>query len=208
MVAGKRQQKVRERNENIACRRNNESYTGSGCPAWNYSSGSVTFHVDITGFYVCAPVLKYNVYIYYIYRTGICPCIKIYCTHWIKYGNGKVIIKRARKDYVNGRPAGKWEIGEEEFLLEDLDSCGMSLPVLERYVEFNPIMKNGNSEECFFQLKNGKRLGCEMKFYLQEDLDELFRYIYEEAGIEFQETSGQALGSEKETEYLKAGKYI
>lgn len=146
--------------------------------------------------------------IYCIYRTGIFPCIKIYCTHWTKYGNGKVIIKRARKDYVNGRPAGKWEIGEEEFLLEDLDSCGMSLPVLERYVEFNPIMKNGNSKECFFQLKNGKRLGCEMKFYLQEDLEELFRYIYEEAGIEFQETSGQALGSEKETEYLKAGKYI
>lgn len=146
---------------------------------------------------IIAPVLMYVprlLYIvcivgmaYCIYRSGICPCIKIYCTHWIKYGDGKVIIKRARKELVNGRPAGKWKGEEEEFLLEDLESCGMSLPVLGEYVEFNPIMKYGISEECFFQLKNGKRLGCEVKYYAAEDLDELFRYIYEETGIIFQE---------------------
>ncbi len=74
----------------------------------------------------------------------------------------------------------------------------MLLPILERYVGFNPIMKNGDSKECFFRLKNGKRLGCEMKFYLPEQLEELFRYIYEETGIKLQETYSQDLESEKE----------
>ncbi len=50
----------------------------------------------------------------------------------------------------------------------------------------------------FFRLKNGKRLGCEMKFYLPEQLEELFRYIYEETGIKLQETYSQDLESEKE----------
>ena len=142
--------------------------------------------------------------IYCIYRTGIFPCTKIYCTHWIKYGNGRVIIKRVRKEYVNGRPAGKWKKEEEEFLLEDLDSCGISMSVLEEYVEFNPIMKNGISKECFFQLKNGKRLGCEMKFYLPEQMEELFRYIYDETGIEFQETSKSVLKTERISDSGKA----
>lgn len=146
---------------------------------------------------IIAPVLMYVprlLYIvcivgmaYCIYRSGICPCIKIYFTHWIKYGDGKVIIKRARKELVNGRPAGKWKREEEEFLLEDLESCGMSLPVLGEYVEFNPVMRYGISKECFFQLNNGKKLGCEVEYYAAEDLDELFRYIYEETGIIFQE---------------------
>lgn len=122
-----------------------------------------------------------------IYLSGICPCIKIYCTHWIKYGNGKVIIKRVRKELVNGRPEGKWKKEEEEFLLEDLVSCGMSLPVLGEYVEFNPIMRGGISKECFFQLKNGKRLGCEIEYYTSEDLEGLFRFIYEETGVKLQE---------------------
>lgn len=148
-------------------------------------------YMIITPFFMNVPRLLYAiciiVMVYCIYRSGICPCIKIYCTHWIKYGDGKVIIKRARKELVNGRPVGKWKREEEEFLLEDLESCGMSLPVLGEYVEFNPVMRYGISKECFFQLKNGKKLGCEVKYYVPEDLEELFRYIYEGTGIIFQE---------------------
>lgn len=122
-----------------------------------------------------------------VYLSGVCPGIKIYCAHWIKYGDGKVIIKRLRKDLVNGRPVGKWKKEEEEFLLEELESCGVSLPVLGEYVEFHPIMRHGVSKECFFQLKDGRRLGSEMKYYLPEEMEGLFRYIYEETGIVFQE---------------------
>lgn len=140
-----------------------------------------------------------------IYLSGIFPSIKIYCTHWIKYGDGRVIIKRARKGLVNGRPAGKWKIGEEEFLLEDLKSCGMSLLVLGECVEFNPIMRYGISKECFFQLKNGKRLGREVKYYAPEDMEELFRYIYEEVGIKFQEADIQAVEGEEEVNFERGG---
>lgn len=130
-----------------------------------------------------------------VYRSGVCPGIRIYCTHWMKYGDGKVVIKRLRKELINGRPTGRWKSGEEEFLLKDLESCGVSLPVLGEYVEYHPIMSYGVSKECFFQLKNGKMQGNEMRYYLPEEMDELFRYIYEETGIVFQTgeaTEGQA----------------
>lgn len=90
-----------------------------------------------------------------IYLSGIFPSIKIYCTHWIKYGDGRVIIKRARKELVNGRPAGKWKIGEEEFLLEDMEK--------------------------------------------------LFRYIYEETGIKFQEAYIQAVEDEEKVNFERDG---
>lgn len=133
-----------------------------------------------------------------IYLSGICPCIKIYCTHWIKYGNGRVVIKGARKDYVNGKPAGRWKNVSEEFMLENLDSCGMSLPVLGEYIEFNPFKWKKTGKECVFQLKNGKKLGFEIKYYVPEDMDELFRYIYKETGIKFQDSYVLAEESKRE----------
>lgn len=52
--------------------------------------------------------------------------IRTYCTHWIRYGNGKVVIKRVSKERVNGRPVGKWKNREDTFLLEEIEAYGLS----------------------------------------------------------------------------------
>ena len=38
---------------------------------------------------------------------GALASIRIYRTHWIRYGEGKIIIRRVSKERVNGRPVGK-----------------------------------------------------------------------------------------------------
>lgn len=51
--------------------------------------------------------------------------VKIYRTHWIKYGGGKVIIRRISKDRVNGKPTGKYLCGKHMGAMEWEE---MSLP--------------------------------------------------------------------------------
>ncbi len=116
---------------------------------------------------------------------GVYKGVKIYRTHWIKYGDGRVIIRRISKDRVNGRPTGKWQTREDEFLLEEIDSYGMSWQVLGGFVEYH-LSRRGAVSECFFQLKNQKRIGCETLYFDFEEEEKFFRYLFENAGIGFQ----------------------
>ena len=93
--------------------------------------------------------------------------MKTYRTHWIKYGNGKVVICRFSKECVNGSPKGKWKLREDEFLFEEIDRYGRSEQVLGYDVEYyrnsasRMKMYGGFEGEAFFQLKNGKKNGME-----------------------------------------------
>lgn len=118
----------------------------------------------------------------------------VYTRHWIKYGNGKIIIHRVSKDMeysgsMYGRPTGKWKNREDEFLLEELDSYGYSWVLFGKgkTVEFHPAQRGGSrsiSREYSFLLKDGKKVGFEAAYYTTKQLEELFHYIYDETGIE------------------------
>ena len=111
--------------------------------------------------------------------------IKIYRTHWIKYGDGKVTIRRVSKKRVNGRPVGKWENREDTFLLEEIESFGLSWLVLGHLLEYHDGRKI--ETEYFFKLKSGKMIGFEIGYYTRNQDKEFRRYIYENTGIKFQE---------------------
>lgn len=112
--------------------------------------------------------------------------LRIYRTHWIRYGDGNVTIRRVSKEMVNGRPVGKWENREDTFLLEEIDSYGLSWQVLGRYVEYHRSSGKSLTTECFFQLKNGKKVGFEMVYYTRKGEEEFFHYIFNGTGIGFQ----------------------
>lgn len=112
---------------------------------------------------------------------------KVHCTHWIKYGNGKVVIRRVSKECVNGRPVGKWESREDTFLLEEIEAYGLSKQALGDYVERHRCTSyKCPAVECFFRLKNGKIIGCEIGYYPRREIEEFFRYLHEKTGISFQ----------------------
>lgn len=46
---------------------------------------------------------------------GVFAGFRIYRTHWIRYGDGKVTIRRVSKERVKGRPVGKWKTGKIRF---------------------------------------------------------------------------------------------
>lgn len=112
--------------------------------------------------------------------------LRIYCTHWIRYGDGKVTIRRVSKERVNGRPVGKWENREDTFLLEEIDCYGLSWQVLGQYVEYHRSSGRSLTTECFFQLKNGKRIGYETAYYTRKGEEVFWRYLYEGTGIALQ----------------------
>lgn len=58
---------------------------------------------------------------------GVFAGLRIYLTHWIRYGDGKVTIRRVSKERVNGRPSGKWENREDTFLRYLYESMGIAL---------------------------------------------------------------------------------
>lgn len=115
---------------------------------------------------------------------GVFAGIKIYCTHRIQYGNGRVVIKRVSKELINGRPVGKWKKREDIFLIEEIDAYGLSWQVLGHYVEYHRSSARSLTTECFFQMKDGRQVGFEMVYYTKK-LQELFDYIYDETGVEF-----------------------
>lgn len=124
---------------------------------------------------------------------GIHSAIRIYRTHWIKYGNGKVIIKRVSKELVNNRPTGKWHDREDEILLDEIEAYGLSRTVLGYNIEYDQRGITASVQECFFRLKDGRWLGFEMGHYMEQEREELFRYIYERTGIKFQDTNPELL---------------
>ena len=111
---------------------------------------------------------------------------KIYISHWIRYGNGRVIISRVSKDRVDGKAVGKWKRREDEFLLEEIVAYGLSWQALGHYVEYHYSSEGKLSSEVFFQLKNGKRIGYEAIFYTAKQTVEFWKYIQDETGIVFQ----------------------
>lgn len=111
--------------------------------------------------------------------------LRIYNTHWILYGNGKVIIRRVSKKREGGGMIGGWEDNEDEFLVEDIEAYGLSSDILGHSVEYH-LCSSRYEAECFFQLKGGKRIGYETSCYLAKDMKEFFDYIVEETGLEFQ----------------------
>ena len=115
-------------------------------------------------------------------------CTKIYLKNWIKYGEGKVIIRRVSKDLdystsMYGRPTGKWKSKEDEILLEEIESYGYTWALLGmgRTVEYHGFSQH-QIEYCFL-LKGGRKVGFNMMYYGKET-EALFRYIYEATGIE------------------------
>lgn len=125
---------------------------------------------------------------------GVHSAARIYRTHWVRYGNGKVTIKRVSKDIVNDRPVGKWKDREDEILLDEIGSYGLSRTVLGHNIEYDRRGIIPSVQECFFRLKDGRWLGFEMGHFMEQEREELFRYIYEETGIKFQETVFEADG--------------
>ena len=119
---------------------------------------------------------------------GVFGGIRIYRTHWIKYGDGKVTIRRVSKDCINGgRPLGKWKNREDTFLLEEIESYGLSWRVLGHCLEYHRSSGASLTTEYFFKLKSGKMIGFEIIYYTRNQDKEFRRYIYENTGIEFQE---------------------
>lgn len=112
--------------------------------------------------------------------------LRIRRTHCIRYGDGKVTIRRVSKERVNGRPVGKWENREDTFLLEEIDCYGLSWQVLGQYVEYHRSSGGSLATEVFFQLKNGKRIGYETAYYTRKGEEDFWRYLYEGTGIAFQ----------------------
>lgn len=112
---------------------------------------------------------------------------RIQYMHWIKYGDEKVIVRRVSKICVDGRPTGKWKSREDSFGLEEIEAYGLSKQILGHYVECHRCTSyRWPAEECFFQLKNGKVIGCEIGFYPRRARNEFFQYLYEKTGILFQ----------------------
>lgn len=117
--------------------------------------------------------------------------IVIYCTHSIRYGNGRVVIRRYSKELVDGRPVGKWKIREDEFSLKEIDVYGYSNRRLGGYGDVEYHINSGarwGIDEVFFQLKDKKRIGYVGGYYTRKAANEFFRYIFEETGKEFQKS--------------------
>lgn len=109
-------------------------------------------------------------------------------SHWIKYGNGKVIVRRVSKECVNDRPVGKWKKREDAFSLEEIEVYGLSRKVLDHDLERHFCKSyKAPSLECFFRLKNGKMIGCSIEFYPRREMKAFFTYLYEKTGIPLQE---------------------
>ena len=109
-------------------------------------------------------------------------------SHWIKYGNGKVVVRRVSKECVNDRPVGKWKKREDTFSLEEIETYGLSRKVLGHDLERHFCKSyKAPSLECFFRLKSGKMIGCSIEFYPRREMKAFFTYLYEKTGIPLQE---------------------
>ena len=131
-------------------------------------------------------VMFLGLFILILFLVAAVGGLRIYCTHWIMYGNDKIVIRRVSKERVNGRAVGKWKNREDTFLLEEIEAYGLSWPVLGQCVEYHRSSGGSLTTEVFFQLKNGKKIGFEMGYYTKA-IDEFIQYIHDKTGIEFQD---------------------
>lgn len=110
-------------------------------------------------------------------------------THWVKYGEGKIIIRRVSKLMENGRPVGKWKDREDEFLLEQIELFGLSRLLLKKPLEYHRTVRY---TEVFFKLKDGRTVEFVYSLYTSKQVDELFFYIYNETGMKMTEKLNKA----------------
>lgn len=157
---------------------------------WKGKNGYGLIYIGILSFYLFV---------------GIHSATRIYRTHWIKYGNGKVIIRRVSKEIVNDKPTGRWQDREDEILLDEIESYGLSWTVLGHSIEYDRRGITPSVQECFFRLKEGRWLGFEMGHYMEQEREELFHYIYEETGIKFQDTNPELILLSKKGTELENG---
>lgn len=117
---------------------------------------------------------------------GIVGVIRKERGHLIQYGDGKLIIRRRSKLCKrNSTPTGSWEVREDVIPLEDIERYGWSVPVLGRRIEYTPYDYKHVPMEYFIKLKSGRYIGFMPTVYTKKQIEELNRYLLEEAGIEF-----------------------
>ena len=88
----------------------------------------------------CAKEMPFIIFSIISLIWGVYMVIDDYYSSCIQYGNGRIIIKRRNKKIVNSRPVGKWEVKEDEFLLEEIEIYALASQSFgfHRYVEFHP----------------------------------------------------------------------
>lgn len=144
---------------------------------WILSGGHFLWKADNGGY----PLIFMGIFCFLLFAYA---GLKIYYTHWIKYGDGKIVIRRVSKELVNGSiPVGKWENREDEFLLEEIEAYGLSMQVFGTYVEYHKSSRRSLTTECFFQFKDGRKIGYETGYYTRKQEREFFDYIWKETGI-------------------------
>lgn len=119
----------------------------------------------------------------------VLACLGRYRQNSITYGNGRVVIRRYSREIVDGIPVGEGKIREDEFLLEELESYGLSSWILGSSLEeHSSSSRKTHNTEVFFRLKDGKLIGYAKRDYTRKQEKEFFSYIYEKTGIEFQKS--------------------
>lgn len=109
---------------------------------------------------------------------------KSYSSQLIMYGNKKVTVKRCSiKCIHDGIPIGEREERIDEFFLDELEAYGLSHQYLEHRVEFNYHPGVKGCTELFFQLKSGKKIGYDIMYCNNREIEDFFNYIYDETGI-------------------------
>lgn len=95
-----------------------------------------------------------------------------YRQNCIMYGGGKVVIRHGRIIMKKG-----WKYKEDEILLSELE--------LYAVIYYHNKVRE-DATVVSFQPKGGQRTGYALGYYSHEQIDELFRYIQEETGLEVQ----------------------
>ncbi len=122
-------------------------------------------------------------------------CIIRYRSHWIKIGEGKVIVchetKKIKKSSITGwaKPVGRWQKKEDEILVEEIEIYGYTLEVVKNanWVEYNRSRGGGGlstAKEICIILKDGRKIGFEATYYTIWQQEEILNYLRDETGIE------------------------
>lgn len=139
---------------------------------------------------ICTPQFGSSMVFLICFIPVVFWAIKIRSTHWIRYGEGKLVIRRVSKMWQSGWPpaVGKWQNREDEFLLEDIESWGDAEQFLGRgrHLEYPPggYDKYGFMREILFRLKNGRKVTFMTSHFTKKQVEELFRYLRDEGKIE------------------------
>lgn len=136
---------------------------------------------------------------------GLFMGLRIYCTHWIQYGNGKVLIRCVINIGGHG-PIGCWVKSEDEFLVEDIEAYGLSMDVLPHSVAYHRSSGGRLETECFFRLKSGEMIGYEVQYYSGKEIEAFYRYIADETGLRFMINEKRLTGKRKRLYQERYGK--